>query len=296
MSIWSFEAGQVFDPFVGLPRVLTDPLIKAALAEDLGQAGDLTSCMTVNEDATAAGPVIARKPGVVCGLNIAARAFSLVDRNIHPNILVADGSEVDGRTAIMRVSGPAAPILSAERTALNFVGHLSGIATATKELVKAVEGTKADVCCTRKTTPGLRALEKYAVRCGGGKNHRFGLADGILIKDNHIVAAGGLEHAIKRAQSVGHMVKIEAEVETLDQLKVCLDAGIDAVLLDNMDLETMRKAVEMADGNLLVEASGNITVDKAKDVADTGVDLISVGWITHSAPSLDVGLDLEQLG
>jgi nicotinate-nucleotide pyrophosphorylase (carboxylating) len=216
-----------------------------------------------------------------------------------PDIEIAahtrDGSAVAAKTALMTVAGPARAVLSAERVALNLIGHLSGVATATHEFVRRVAGTRTRICCTRKTTPGLRALEKYAVRCGGGFNHRFGLDDAMLIKDNHIAVAGGIGAVLKRAKAAaGHLVKIEIEVDTLDQLREVLEAGsADAVLLDNMDAATMRKAVEMVAGKFPLEASGGITLDTIAEIAKTGVDYASSGWITHSAPHLDVALDIE---
>ena len=228
------------------------------------------------------------------GSDLAKLAFELIDPNIALQVEIDDGATVTMGGVIARVRGPARGILMAERTALNFLGHLSGIASATASIVAAVRGTKAKITCTRKTTPGLRAVEKYAVRAGGGANHRFGLDDAILIKDNHIAIAGGIAQALRRARAAaGHLVKIEVEVDNLDQLKVALGEGADAVLLDNMSLDRLAKAVAMVDGRAMTEASGRITPESAPAIAVTGVDLISVGWLTHSARVLDIGLDFE---
>ncbi|RWI57156.1 MAG: carboxylating nicotinate-nucleotide diphosphorylase [Mesorhizobium sp.] len=275
-----------------LPSIMIEPIVRAALLEDLGRAGDLTSDAIIPPDATACMTLAARQPGVVAGLDVAALAFRLVDPAIKLEVHREDGSAVAAGAAIATVSGPARGLLTTERTALNFLCHLSGVATATAALAQAVRGHKAKIVCTRKTTPGLRALEKHAVRAGGGSNHRFGLDDAILIKDNHIVIAGGIGSAFERARShAGHMVKIEVEVDTLDQLEQVLALGVDAVLLDNMSLDDLGRAVRMVAGRAITEASGRINVETAAAVASTGVDLISVGWITHSAPILDIGLD-----
>jgi nicotinate-nucleotide pyrophosphorylase (carboxylating) len=272
-----------------------DAAVTRALAEDLGRAGDVTSIATIPEDTRARAIVVARKTGVIAGLPLVAATF----RKLAPEIEIAaearDGAAVAAKTALMTVSGPARAVLAAERVALNYLGHLSGVATATHEFVRRTAGSGLRICCTRKTTPGLRALEKYAVRCGGGFNHRFGLDDAILIKDNHIAVAGGIRAVLERAAAVaGHLVKIEIEVDTLDQLQEVLAVGIaHAVLLDNMDAATMRKAVEMVARKFALEASGNITLDNIAEIATTGVDYASSGWITHSAPNLDVGLDIE---
>jgi len=272
-----------------------DAVVTRALAEDLGRAGDITSTATIPEDTQARAIVVARKAGVISGLPFVAASF----RKLAPDIAIAaharDGANVAAETALMTVTGPARAVLSAERVGLNILGRLSGIATATHEFVRRVNHTKLRICCTRKTTPGLRAIEKYAVRCGGGFNHRFGLDDAILIKDNHIAVAGGIRAVLERAYSVaGHLVKIEIEVDTLEQLGEVIAVGIaDVVLLDNMDNATMAKAVEMVDGRFVLEASGNVTLDQIAGIAATGVDYASSGWITHSAPNLDVGLDIE---
>jgi nicotinate-nucleotide pyrophosphorylase (carboxylating) len=272
-----------------------DAVVTRALAEDLGRAGDITSTATIPEDTQARAVVMARKPGVISGLPFVAASFQKLAPDIAMTAHARDGANVTAGTALMTVTGPARAVLSAERVGLNVLGRLSGIATATHEFVRRVKHTKLRICCTRKTTPGLRAIEKYAVRCGGGFNHRFGLDDAILIKDNHIAVAGGIRAVLERAYSVaGHLVKIEIEVDTLDQLREVIAVGIaDVVLLDNMDNATMAKAVEMTGGRFVLEASGNVTLDHIAEIAATGVDYASSGWITHSAPNLDVGLDIE---
>jgi nicotinate-nucleotide pyrophosphorylase (carboxylating) len=272
-----------------------DDAIARALAEDLGRAGDVTSIATVPVGTRARTVLAARKAGTVAGLPLVAAAF----RKLSPDIEIApqarDGDAVAAGTVLMRIDGDARAVLSAERVALNFAGHLSGIATATSAYVRAVGNARTRICCTRKTTPGLRALEKYAVRCGGGFNHRFGLDDAILIKDNHIAVAGGIRPVLERARAnAGHLVKIEIEVDSLDQLKTVLDCGMaDVVLLDNFDLAAMKQAVDMVGGRLVTEASGGITLDTIAAIAATGVAYASSGALTHSAPSLDLGLDIE---
>ena len=279
---------------MSLPWIMLEPALRAALLEDLGRAGDLTTQACVPEDARAHGVFAARAPGVVAGLALAAGAFRLIDPEIEFSPSVADGDRVPAGGVIATLRGPARGILTAERVALNFLGHLCGIATATRGMVDAVSHTRARVVCTRKTTPGLRAFEKYAVLCGGGANHRFGLDDAILIKDNHIAIAGGVSAALARAKSrAGHLVKIEIEVDTLLQLEEALSAGVDAVLLDNMTPDALRAAVAMVAGRAVTEASGGIRPDTAAVMAETGVDLISAGWLTHSVRSLDIGLDIE---
>jgi nicotinate-nucleotide pyrophosphorylase (carboxylating) len=274
-------------------RLLIEPIVRAALLEDLGRAGDITSDAIVPEDAPIDAVIAARQPGVVAGLEAGLLAFELLDPALHIERLRADGSLVERGDQIARLRGRARPVLAAERTALNLICRLSGVATATRSLVDAVEGHKAKIVCTRKTTPGLRILEKEAVRLGGGANHRFGLDDAMLIKDNHVAVAGGVGPALRRARAhAGHLVKIELEVDTLDQLAEALEHGVDAVLLDNMDPATLRRAVAMVSGRAVTEASGHITRDTAPDIAAAGVDLISSGWITHSAPILDLGLDI----
>ncbi|MEO3416164.1 carboxylating nicotinate-nucleotide diphosphorylase [Roseovarius sp. CAU 1744] len=275
-----------------LSRIIIEPAVRRALKEDLGPAGDITSAAVIPAGHRSVVTAIARQPGVIAGLDCAELACELVDPTIAVTRHIADGDPVKPGNRIVTFEGPSRNLLTAERTALNFMGHLSGIATATANLVRAVAGTQADIVCTRKTTPGLRALEKYAVRAGGGSNHRFSLADALLIKDNHVAMAGGITPALSRARAAaGHMVKIEIEVDTLEQLAEVLEVGADVVLLDNMDAATLRRAVEMVDGRLITEASGGITPHTAASIAETGVDLISLGWITHSSGSLDIGLD-----
>jgi nicotinate-nucleotide pyrophosphorylase (carboxylating) len=272
-----------------------DDVVTRALAEDLGRAGDVTSTATIPEDSTAHAIVVARKAGIIAGLPLVASTFRKLAPDVTISPHVRDGASVKAKTALMHVTGPARAVLAAERVALNLLGHLSGVATATHEFARRVKGTRTRICCTRKTTPGLRALEKYAVRCGGGFNHRFGLDDAMLIKDNHIAVAGGIRAVLERARgSAGHLVKIEIEVDSLDQLAEVLAVGLaDAVLLDNMNIADMRKAVAMVGGRFPLEASGGITLDTIEAVASTGVDYASSGWITHSAPNLDVALDIE---
>ena len=274
-------------------RLLIEPVVRAALLEDLGRAGDITTEAIVPAEATVEAVVAARQPGVLAGLDVALLAFELVDPALRIERLCEDGERISRGETVARISGRARGVLSAERTALNLLGRMSGVATATRALADAIAGTKAKIVCTRKTTPGLRALEKYAVRLGGGANHRFGLDDAMLIKDNHIALAGGVSQALERARRhAGHLVKIELEVDTLDQLAEALEVGVDAVLLDNMNPETLHRAVAMVDGRAVTEASGRITPETAPAVAASGVDLLSCGWITHSAPVLDLGLDV----
>ena len=275
-----------------LPQVMIEPLVRMALLEDLGRAGDLTTDAIVPPTHRATTLLVARQPGVVAGLDLARLAFQLIDPAIELRIERGDGSVLAPGDVIAAISGPARGVLTAERVALNFLCRLSGIATATAGVVAAVSDYKADIVCTRKTTPGLRAIEKYAVRVGGGSNHRFGLDDAVLIKDNHVAIAGSVSEALKRAKAgVGHLVKIELEVDTLDQLREALDHGIDAVLLDNMSPETLTEAVAMVAGRAVTEASGRITPATAPSIAASGVDLISIGWLTHSVSILDIGLD-----
>jgi nicotinate-nucleotide pyrophosphorylase (carboxylating) len=268
--------------------------VTRALEEDLGRAGDITSTATIPSDLDGRAEVVVREAGVIAGLPLVAAAF----QRLAPQIAIApharDGAGVQRGAKLMTISGNARAILGAERVALNFIGHLSGIATATAAFVARIAHTKARIICTRKTTPGLRALEKYAVRCGGGYNHRFGLDDAILIKDNHIAVAGGIRPVLERAKgAAGHLVKIEIEVDSLAQLKEVLDVGLaDVVLIDNFDLAAMRKAVEMVAGRLVIEASGGITLESAAAIAETGVDYLSSGALTHSVQNLDVGLDI----
>jgi nicotinate-nucleotide pyrophosphorylase (carboxylating) len=275
------------------PKILLEPMVRNALLEDLGRAGDITSDSIIPPELLAEARFVAREPGVIAGLPLAELAFDLVDPRIKLHIEKPDGSRVAPGDIIGRLTGPAGKILTAERVALNLLGHLSGVATATHRIAQAIAHTRARIVCTRKTTPGLRIAEKYAVRCGGGMNHRFGLDDAILIKDNHVALAGGVEAALTRARAcAGHMVKIELEVDTLEQLAQALALGVDAVLLDNMSLADLRKAVAMVDGRALTEASGRINLNTAAGIAETGVDMISAGWLTHSAAVLDIGLDI----
>ncbi len=274
-------------------RLLVEPIVRAALLEDLGRAGDITTDAIVPAETPIEAVIAARQPGVLAGLDAGLLGFELLDPALHIERLCAEGSRIERGQEIARISGRARPVLAAERTALNLICRLSGVATATRALVDAIAGTKARIVCTRKTTPGLRILEKEAVRMGGGANHRFGLDDAMLIKDNHIALAGGVGPALERARAhAGHLVKIELEVDTLDQLAEALEIGVDAVLLDNMDPATLRRAVAMVDGRAVTEASGRITPESAPAIAASGVDLISSGWITHSAPILDLGLDV----
>jgi nicotinate-nucleotide pyrophosphorylase (carboxylating) len=277
-----------------LPAIMIEPLVRAALLEDLGRAGDLTTDAIVPADARATTVLRARQAGIVAGLDLAALAFRLIEPSIEISYARRDGETVSAGETIASLQGPARGILTGERTALNFLSRLSGIATATGSIVASVAGHKARICCTRKTTPGLRAIEKYAVRAGGGANHRFGLDDAVLIKDNHVAIAGGIRAAVARARAaIGHLVRIELEVDNLDQLREALALGIDAVLLDNMTLDQLREAVAMVAGRAITEASGRVTPATAPAIAATGVDLISVGWLTHSAPILDIGLDYD---
>jgi nicotinate-nucleotide pyrophosphorylase (carboxylating) len=277
-----------------LPAILVEPVVRSALLEDLGRAGDITTDAVVPPAAVMEGAITARAGGTIAGSDAAVLAFHLLDPRIECQIERPDGTRVAPSEVVMRVAGPARPILSAERVALNLLCHLSGVATATAALVDAVRPYRAGITCTRKTTPGLRALEKHAVRAGGGSNHRFGLDDAVLIKDNHIAVAGGIRQAIERVRDrVGHLVKIEVEVDRLAQLKAALAAGPDAVLLDNMTPDQLHDAVELTNGRAVTEASGRVTLDTVSRIAASGVDLMSVGWITHSAPSLDLGLDVR---
>jgi nicotinate-nucleotide pyrophosphorylase (carboxylating) len=282
-------------PDAFLSPLAIDEAVRRALDEDLGRAGDVTSIATVPDGTSGRAVVMARKAGTIAGLPLVETAFRALAPHIKIEGHARDGVTVAGKTSLMTISGDARVILGAERVALNFIGHLSGIATATAEFVRLIAHTRARVCCTRKTTPGLRALEKYAVRCGGGFNHRFGLDDAILIKDNHIAVAGGVRAVLTRARATaGHLVKIEIEVDRLDQLEEVLATGLaDVALLDNMEPPMLCEAVKLNAGRLVLEASGGITLDTAAAIAETGVDYLSSGAITHSSPSLDVGLDIE---
>jgi nicotinate-nucleotide pyrophosphorylase (carboxylating) len=275
-----------------LPSIMIEPAVRAALLEDLGRAGDLTTDAIVPEDARATCALVARQPGVVAGLDFAEVAFRLIDPRLEFSVTLRDGSRLKAGDLIATVRGPARGILTGERVALNFLTHLSGVASATRGIADAIAGTKAQVCCTRKTMPGLRAAQKYAVRVGGGSNHRFGLDDAVLIKDNHVAIAGGVKPAVERARAgVGHLVKIELEVDTLEQLREAMSLRVDAVLLDNMGPDMLREAVSIVDGRAITEASGRIRPDTAPAIAASGVDLLSAGWLTHSAQVLDIGLD-----
>lgn len=271
---------------------MLEPMVRMALLEDLGRAGDLTTDTIVPADAKDSLRLVARQEGVLAGLDLARLAFHLLDSGLVFEPLCGDGTVLAPGQEIARISGKSRAILTAERTALNYLCHLSGVASATYSIAQAIRPYGTRVTCTRKTMPGLRALQKYAVRVGGGSNHRFGLDDAVLIKDNHIALAGDVATAVGRARAgVGHMVKIELEVDTLAQLESALQLGVDVVLLDNMDLETLRTAVAMCKGKAVTEASGRITPETAPHVAATGVDQIAVGWLTHSAKVLDIGLD-----
>ncbi|PLC49349.1 nicotinate-nucleotide diphosphorylase (carboxylating) [Pollutimonas subterranea] len=277
-----------------LPKVMLEPLVRGALCEDLGRAGDLTSDAIVPMAARARMCVVARQAGVLAGLDLLRLAFRLMDESVEIRVLREDGARLAPGDVIAVLEGRARAMLSAERTALNFLGHLSGVATATASIADAIRGYGTRVSCTRKTLPGLRTIQKYAVRVGGGSNHRYGLDDAVLIKDNHISVAGSVGEAILRARAgVGHMVRIQLEVDTLAQLKEGLDLGIDAVLLDNMSVDTLNDAVRLVAGRAVTEASGRITPATAPAIAQTGVNLIAVGWLTHSAPVLDIGLDAD---
>ena len=277
-----------------LPRLLVDRAVEAALLEDLGRAGDITAQATIPPEARAVATFVTRKPGVVAGIDFAKRAMAMMDPAIRFSVLVGDGTRVGPGDVIARVEGSARTVLSAERVALNYLGRLSGIASATRMFADKIAHTETKIVCTRKTTPGLRAFEKYAVRCGGGANHRFGLDDAILIKDNHIAVCGSVARTIEQARAfAGHLVKIEVEVDTLDQLREAMAARPDAVLLDNMGPEMLREAVAIVAGRAITEASGGVGPDTVAAIASSGVDLISTGWITHSAPVLDIGLDIE---
>jgi nicotinate-nucleotide pyrophosphorylase (carboxylating) len=269
-----------------------DEVVARALAEDLGDRGDITSEVCVPGSAESDAMVVARAPGVIAGLEVAAHVFTSVDAGLRFEPLVADGARVEAGETVATVSGRSRSILTAERTALNLLGRMSGVATATADLVDQVEGTGARISDTRKTMPGLRALDKYAVRVGGGVNHRFGLYDAVMIKDNHLIAAGSITDAVRAArESLGPEVMIVVEAASLEQVGQVLDTDADRVLLDNMGLEQLAEAVELVDGRIVTEASGGVTPENVRDVAGTGVDIISVGWITHSAPQLDIALD-----
>ena len=279
---------------VSLSPLLVERSVRAALEEDLGRAGDVTSQATIGADAVAGAVITTRQDGVVAGMPLAASAFRIIDPDISVRCEIADGAHCASGNVLARVEGNARSMLAAERVALNFLMHLSGIATLTAAYADKIAHTDARVCCTRKTTPGLRVLEKYAVRCGGGRNHRFGLDDAVLIKDNHVAVSGGVAKAIEAARShCGHMVTIEVEVDSLAQLEEALTASPDAVLLDNMAPATLAEAVRINAGRAVLEASGNIDLATIAAVAETGVDYISTSKITMAAPPLDIGLDIE---
>jgi nicotinate-nucleotide pyrophosphorylase (carboxylating) len=275
-----------------IPTHIVEALVRAALAEDLGDAGDITSQAVVPADAVARVAMVARDAGCIAGLDLAEAAFRMVDPALNMTRPVAEGAMVAKGDVVLQVSGSARSILAAERVALNFVGRLSGIATLTRRMADAALPHKAKIAATRKTTPGLRGIEKYAVQAGGGLPHRYGLYDAVMIKDNHIAMGGGVHETLRAAKkAAGHTVKIEIEVDTLDQLLLVMEEGTDIVMLDNMSLEDMRTAVKIVAGRAVIEASGNVTLARIPDIAATGVDIISSGAITHSAPNFDVGLD-----
>jgi nicotinate-nucleotide pyrophosphorylase (carboxylating) len=272
--------------------LLVEPVVQRALEEDFGRAGDVTTGILIPADAIARAAIVARQSGVLCGLIAAIPAFRMVDASIRIENSVRDGSAISAGQMVASIAGPARGILMAERVALNFLGHLSGVATATNALVAQIAGTRAKIICTRKTIPGLRLLQKYAVRCGGGLNHRFGLDDAILVKDNHIAAAGGLRAVMSQLRGqLGPMVEVEIEVDSIAQLEEALALGFDTILLDNMSPELMRLAVDITAGRAVLEASGGITLDSVRAIAETGVDYISSGALTHTVRSLDLGLD-----
>ena len=280
--------------YAASPELVAASIVRAALLEDVGHGGDLTTDAIVEADRTAGARIVARRAGVIAGVPFAALAFTMLDGSVEITTRAGEGERVGANTVVAEISGRAHGILTGERTALNLLGRLSGIATATRHLVDLVAGTNARIADTRKTTPGLRALERYAVACGGGSNLRFGLDDGVLIKDNHLAIAGSLHAAVTAVrQRVGHMVKVEIEVDTLDQLREALAEPIDAVLLDNMSTPQLAEAVRIVAGRVVTEASGGVTESNVAEIAATGVDVISVGALTHSAPALDVSLELE---
>jgi nicotinate-nucleotide pyrophosphorylase (carboxylating) len=275
-----------------LPDLLVAPIVRAALAEDLGRAGDITALACVPADAQLTAVFSARRGGVVAGLSCARLALAELDPTATFTPLSEDGQVITAGSGLAQVRGNARAILTAERTALNLLGRLCGVATLTQDYVDAIGGTHAKITDTRKTTPGLRALEKYAVRCGGGVNHRFGLDDAILIKDNHVAACGSVGEAVRRAKAfAGHLVKVEVEVDSLVQLQEALAHDPDVIMLDNFTVADLREAVRLVDGRVTLEASGGVTLETVRDIAETGVDVISVGALTHSAKVLDIGLD-----
>jgi nicotinate-nucleotide pyrophosphorylase (carboxylating) len=285
----------LLNPQAFLSPLAIDDAVQRALAEDLGCAGDITSMATIPEATHAHAVMVARQAGVIAGLPLAVATFQKLSPDLNIQAHYRDGAAVAAGAQVLTISGPARAVLTGERTALNFVGRLSGVATLTADYVRHTAGTKLRICCTRKTTPGLRALEKYAVRCGGGFNHRFGLDDAILIKDNHIAVAGGIGPVLERARAnIGHLVRIEIEVDTLAQLREVLDTNLaDVVLLDNMNMDELTEAVRLASGRVVLEASGGATLDSIARIAATGVDYVSAGALTHSAPNFDVALDID---
>lgn len=275
-------------------ELIAAPLVRAALLEDLGRGGDLTTEAIVDPKRRARARIVARRSGIVAGLDVALLAFSILDESVESTRQAQDGANVAAGGAIVEIEGHARALLTGERTALNLLSRLCGIATATGRLVDLVAGTHAQIADTRKTTPGLRVLERYAVRCGGGRNHRFGLDDGILIKDNHLALAGSIVAAVAAARArAGHMVKVEVEVDTIAQLREALETPIDAVLLDNMTTAQLREAVDLVQRRVIAEASGGVTEANVTAIAQTGVDIVSVGWLTHSAPALDLSLEIS---
>src|SRR5262245_2612088 len=275
-----------------LPPLLVERAVAASLEEDLALAGDITTDSIIPADAEGNAAIVLRKPGTVAGLDLAEAAFKALDPAARFKRIANDGDAVPAGGVVAEIAAKTRALLTGERTALNFFGRLSGIATLTAEYVAAVKGTNARIACTRKTTPGLRAFEKYAVRCGGGVNHRYGLYDAVLVKDNHIAAAGSLAQALERLKARGgHLVKIEVEVDTLDQLEQALEYPIDAVLLDNMDVDTLKKAVKLVAGRVTTEASGGVSLETVRGIAESGVDLISIGALTHSPRNLDSSLE-----
>ncbi|MFT8665801.1 carboxylating nicotinate-nucleotide diphosphorylase [Acetobacter orientalis] len=279
-----------------LPDIMLEPLVRAGLLEDLGRGADVTTNALIGPDDKVRVVVRSRVAGVLAGLDLVRLSFHLIDPSLRFERCTAEGASIAPQDVVAVVEGSARSVLTGERVGLNFVSHLSGIATATAEIVRSVQGTKAQICCTRKTLPGFRAIQKYAVRAGGGISHRMGLDDAILIKDNHIALAGSIQNAVERARAyAGHMTKIEVEVDTPEQLQELLSVnGVDAVLLDNMPPQTLRQCVAMVQGKMLTEASGGITPQTAPAIAQTGVDLLSLGWLTHSVKALDFGLDFEK--
>ncbi|MGI9353882.1 MAG: carboxylating nicotinate-nucleotide diphosphorylase [Rhizobiaceae bacterium] len=277
-----------------LSVILIEDAIRTALVEDHGLAGDVTSQATIAPSATATAVLDCREAGVISGLPIARAAFAALDPSLEFKMLFADGDTVEPGAEVARIFGNARAVLGAERVALNYLCHLSGVATLTARFAKRIAHTKARICCTRKTTPGMRAFEKYAVKCGGGANHRFGLDDAILIKDNHIAVAGGVRVAIDAARAfAGHLIKIEVEVDSLDQLREALKAGPDVIMLDNMSPDQLREGVATVDGRIPIEVSGSVDINTVQAIAETGVDMISTSKITMSAPTLDLGLDIS---